>query len=126
ATVAPTLILMAPGHDAARAEAMRAAGVELIEVPRSETGLDLGAGLAALAERGLTRVLAEGGAQLAATLLRTDLVDRVAWFHAPAILGGDGWPAAEPTGVTTLAQMPRFVRVGLRAVGVDMMSEYVR
>lgn len=126
AAAAPTLILVAPGHDPARAEAMRAAGVELVEVPRSEAGLDLRAGLAALAERGLTRILAEGGAQLAATLLRADLVDRVAWFHAPAILGGDAWPAAEPFGAAALAEMPRFVRVGLRAVGADMLSEYVR
>ncbi len=126
ARAAPTWILVAPGHDAARAEAMRAAGVELIEVPRSETGLDLQAGLAALADRGLTRVLAEGGAQLAAALLRTDLVDRMAWFHAPAILGGDAWPAAEAFGVAKLAEMPRFARLGMRAVGADMLSEYAR
>jgi len=35
-------------------------------------------------------VLVEGGAQLAAALLRAALVDRIAWFHAPAVMGGDG------------------------------------
>ena len=35
------------------------------------------------AQAGLTRVLVEGGGQLAAALLRADLVDRIAWFHAP-------------------------------------------
>ena len=60
--------------------------------------------------RGITRVLVEGGAQLAAALLRADLVDRLAWFHAPAVMGGDGWPAAQAFGIERLAAMPRFVR----------------
>lgn len=126
AATAPTWILAAPGHDPARAAAMRAAGVEVIEVARSETGVDLRASLAALGERGLTRVLAEGGARLAAALLRDDLVDRIAWFHAPALLGADARAAAEALGVANLADMRRFRRVSLRPVGEDMLSEYAR
>ena len=52
----------------------------------------------------------EGGAQVAAALLRAGLVDRIAWFHAPAVMGGDGWPAVQAFGIDRLDAMPRFVR----------------
>ncbi len=85
-----TWFLHGPGADAARAAALRDAGVRLIAVPAAEPGIDLHAALAALGEAGLTRLLVEGGAQLAGALLRAGLVDRLAWFHAPIVMGGDG------------------------------------
>ena len=39
--------------------------------------------LGLLGERGLTRLLVEGGGRLAAALLRAGLVDRLIWLHAP-------------------------------------------
>jgi diaminohydroxyphosphoribosylaminopyrimidine deaminase/5-amino-6-(5-phosphoribosylamino)uracil reductase len=122
----PTWALCRPGTDATRRATLAAAGVRLIEIPAGEAGLDLAQGLAALGEAGITRLLVEGGAQIAAALLRADLVDRVAWFHAPAVMGGDGWPAARDFGVEALAAMPRFARVFAAPLGADMLSEYQR
>ena len=120
----PTVIIHREGVLPERADAFRAAGVRLIEVPGSEAGVDLTAALAALGEAGLTRVLVEGGAQIGAALLRAGLVDQLAWFHAPAVMGGDGWPAAQAFGVRDLVDMPRFVRIAERRVGDDMLTEY--
>jgi diaminohydroxyphosphoribosylaminopyrimidine deaminase/5-amino-6-(5-phosphoribosylamino)uracil reductase len=89
-------------------------------------GVDLPQAFRALAERGITRVLVEGGAQIAAALLRADLVDRIAWFHAPGVMGADGWPAAQAFGISALAAMPRFVRVASRPVGDDIFTELRR
>ncbi len=122
----PTWVLTGPGNDRGRCQAMRDAGVELLEVPRASVGVDMTAGLQALAERGLTRVLCEGGAQLAAAVLRDDLVDRAVWFHAPSVMGNDGWSAVAAFGVRELAAMPRFKRVATRPVGADMLTEFVR
>ncbi len=122
----PTWFLCRDGAETERREAMREAGAEVIEVASGQAGVDLAAGLRALAGRGITRVLVEGGAQIAAALLRADLVDGVAWFHAPAVMGGDGWPSAQAFGVQALAAMPRFERVSARVVGEDMLSEYRR
>jgi diaminohydroxyphosphoribosylaminopyrimidine deaminase/5-amino-6-(5-phosphoribosylamino)uracil reductase len=88
--------------------------------------VDIKAAMRALGEAGLTRVLVEGGGQLAAALLRADLVDRIAWFHAPTIMGGDGWPAVQAFGVERLEVMPRFSRDCEIVVGDDMLSEYTR
>ena len=126
AAAAPTWIIHRSGADPARMAAFASAGVRLFDVAGGERGVDLLAGLRALAAAGITRVLVEGGAKLAAGMLRDGLVDRIAWFHAPAIMGGDGLPAAQAFGVANLAAMPRFTRTAQRAIGEDMLSEYQR
>ncbi len=131
----PTWLVTRPGHPPAARAPFQEAGVELLTVPEAAAppegggpgkGLDLAALLRALAQRGVTRVLAEGGAALAAGLLRAGLVDRLAWFHAPAIIGGDGRAAVDPLPVTGLAGMPRFHRVASRPLGEDRLTEFER
>jgi len=124
ANVQPVWILHRNGADATRQLALTQAGVKLLELPAGSMGVDLPAALQALAKEGLTRVLAEGGGTLAAGLLRDHLVDRLAWFHAPAIMGGDGWPAAQAFGVTALSEMPRFIPVAREQWGEDILSTY--
>jgi diaminohydroxyphosphoribosylaminopyrimidine deaminase/5-amino-6-(5-phosphoribosylamino)uracil reductase len=82
--------------------------------------------LGALAQRGVTRVLAEGGAAIAGALLRAGLVDRLAWFHAPGVIGGDGLPAVRALPLPVLSAMPRFRRVAARPVGDDWFTEFER
>jgi diaminohydroxyphosphoribosylaminopyrimidine deaminase / 5-amino-6-(5-phosphoribosylamino)uracil reductase len=122
----PTWIVARDGRDPDRARALTEAGVTVIAVAAGEPGVDLAQAFAAIARRGITRVLVEGGAQLAAALLRADLVDRIAWFHAPAVMGDDGWPAAQAFGIQALAAMPRFVRDAATPVGEDMLTELRR
>jgi diaminohydroxyphosphoribosylaminopyrimidine deaminase/5-amino-6-(5-phosphoribosylamino)uracil reductase len=122
----PTSIVIREGADPERRRAFAALGIELLEVSGAEMGVDLGQALAAVAETGINRVLVEGGAQLAASLLRADLVDRLVWFHAPSVMGADGWPASRAIGIGQLASMPRFVRSSARPVGDDMLSEFRR
>ncbi len=125
----PTWILCHP--EAARRSDLVESGVRILPVPLDKTGtegasIDLVKGLAALGAAGLTSVLVEGGAQVAAALLRADLVDRLAWFHAPAVMGGDGLAAAAAFGVERLSAMPRFRRIAARILGDDMLSEWQR
>ena len=105
----PTWILTLRSADAARRAPLLAAGVTLIDVdPDTESRIDLVAALAVLGERGVTRLLIEGGAQLAAALLRARLVDRLAWFHAPLLIGGDGTPAVAGPWPGTARRCTRF------------------
>ncbi len=122
----PTWLIARNGADPERRRALESAGVSVITVAAGTPGVDLAAALAALAARGITRVLVEGGGQLAAALLRADLVDRIAWFHAPAVMGGDGWPAVQAFGIERLAAMPRFVRASATGLGDDMLTELRR
>lgn len=126
AAAAPTWILHRDGADKDRRKAFADVGITLIEVAGSSAGVDLAEGLQALGEAGLTRLMVEGGGQLAAALLRADLVDRLAWFHAPAIIGGDGWPAVAGFGIESLAAMPRFTRRQSTPLENDTLTECVR
>ena len=123
---APTWILVRKGTDPDRRRAFVDLGVTLLEVAGAEMGVDPQAALTALGNAGITRLLVEGGAQLAAGLLRADLVDRIAWFHAPAIMGGDAWPAVQAFGIERLDAMPRFAHVRSVKLGDDMLSEFAR
>ncbi len=130
----PTWIATSTGHRPPALAPYQAAGVVILPLRRprgtggrgGRTGLDPRALLEALAQRGITRVLAEGGAGIAAALLRADLVDRLAWFHAPGVMGGDGMPAVRPLPLASLSAMPRFRRGASRPLGEDWLTEFER
>ncbi len=122
----PTWMLTREDADQDRRRGFADAGVMLIDVPPVAMGIDLGQALRHLGSLGITSLLVEGGAQIAASLLREELVDRLAWFHAPAIMGGDGWPAVQGFGVERLQGMPRFRRRSSTPFGDDMLSEFER
>lgn len=123
----PVWVVALAGVDRLRAQAFADCGVEVIEVAGGEVGaIDMAEVLRALGSRGLTRVLAEGGARLAGSLLREDLVDGVEWFRAPSVIGGDGVAAVAGSGIDLLAQAPGFEGVGVRRAGPDLVESYVR
>ncbi len=115
-----TWMLAGTAVSARRREACAAHGARVLETPRRDGHLDLRRALARLAREGVTRVLVEGGAGLAAALLRAELVDELHWFIAPSLLGGDARPALGPLGLSKLAArvVPRCVQV--RRVGEDL------
>jgi diaminohydroxyphosphoribosylaminopyrimidine deaminase / 5-amino-6-(5-phosphoribosylamino)uracil reductase len=67
---------------------------ELAEVlpigPAGATTLDLRLAMDALRKRDITSVLCEGGPHLAASLLASEVVDRIFWAIAPRFLGCEG------------------------------------
>ncbi len=46
-----------------------------------------------LAQKGITRLMIEGGGKTITSFLRSRLVDRLAWFRAPILIGEDGLKA---------------------------------
>ncbi|HEV8678937.1 MAG TPA: bifunctional diaminohydroxyphosphoribosylaminopyrimidine deaminase/5-amino-6-(5-phosphoribosylamino)uracil reductase RibD [Stellaceae bacterium] len=121
----PIWLVTLAAADPARQQALRDMGVEVILAEPDAAGrLDLGVALGRLGERGITRLLVEGGGELAAALLRARLVDRLVWLHAPLLLGGDGVPAIAALGLGRLAEAPQFERVSCETVGADIVSMF--
>lgn len=121
----PLWLLAAPESDAARREAYRDTGAEIIEIERGpEGGLDAAKMLAAFGARGLNEVLCEGGGRLAASLLSAGLVDRLIWVGAGLAIGAEGAPALGPLGLDRLAEASRFALRDVRRVGADLWSEW--
>jgi diaminohydroxyphosphoribosylaminopyrimidine deaminase/5-amino-6-(5-phosphoribosylamino)uracil reductase len=82
--------------------------------------------LAKLGDAGLTRILVEGGAVLATTLLKAGLVDRLYWFRALIVIGGDGLPGIAPMELDRLAQGVGLRCTGRRTLGNDVLELYER
>ena len=123
----PTWIATVAPADDTRRDALRAKGVEVLEVERgADDQVSLPALARVLGERGLTRVLVEGGGTVAAGFLGAGLVDEVAWFHAPLLLGANGAAAVAPMGVETVATAIRLLPEASRSVGVDRLQSFVR
>jgi diaminohydroxyphosphoribosylaminopyrimidine deaminase/5-amino-6-(5-phosphoribosylamino)uracil reductase len=80
--------------------------------------------LTALAGHGIGSVLIEGGGQVAASFLRAGLVDRLEWFRAPTLLGGEGRPCVAALALANLAAAPKFRRLSAEPVGDDLWERY--
>jgi diaminohydroxyphosphoribosylaminopyrimidine deaminase / 5-amino-6-(5-phosphoribosylamino)uracil reductase len=122
----PTWLITRADADAKRRAALERSGVEVLTVastPGEHIGLELA--LAALAARGLTRVLVEGGSALAAALLRARLVDRLVWFQAPLLIGGDGLPAIGTLAADTLADCLSLHRWHSLPLARDAVQTYI-
>ena len=127
ARTTPTLVFALQGADPVRARAFSDCGVEVIALPPDAAGvLDVAVALKALGARGTTRLLVEGGARLGASLMQQRLVDRLEWFRAPRLIGGDGLPALVGFGVDLLEDTANFTRIAVRRAGDDVMESYRR
>jgi diaminohydroxyphosphoribosylaminopyrimidine deaminase/5-amino-6-(5-phosphoribosylamino)uracil reductase len=127
ARAVPTWIVTREDADTSRAVQIKNAGAEVLPVAADNSGhVDAGRALAELAKRGITRVMVEGGAVLSAALLRARLIDRIAWFRAPSLIGGDGKPAFGDLGVEIIEDMPEFALLAREIIGDDTLDIYRR
>ncbi|MDX2237252.1 MAG: RibD family protein [Hyphomonadaceae bacterium] len=122
----PVAVLVAADADPARIAALQAAGV-VVERLDAPGRIDVDEALSRLAARfRVTRAFLEGGGRLAAAFVNVDRVDRIEWFRAPILLGGDGVPAIGALGLTALTAAPRFRRVAVRDGERDLWETYER
>jgi len=84
----------------------------------------LASALKALAARGITRLMVEGGPTLAEALIRPDLVDELILFHGDKSIGPDGIDAFTLESLALLTQ--RLRKVESAAVGTDRRDMFLR
>lgn len=103
------------------------AGAKILPVAADSRGRpDLKSALTVLGAQGVTRLLVEGGGEVAAALLKADLVDRLAWFRAAQVIGGDGTAGVAALGLAELAGSPRFRVIGTERLGQDQLETLAR
>ena len=116
---ADTLIVVGDPADSDRVADLRRAGAEVVRLPGPDGRVDLSSFATQLFQRGCYLVLVEGGATLAAALVRAGLIDRVVGYHAPALLGG-GSPVLGDLGIATISDALRFRLDDVSRVGEDV------
>lgn len=104
---------------------LREFGVEVAAVAPDARGRpDVAAVLGALAERGITRLLVEGGAGVHATFLDRGLADRLELFRAPMTLGAAGHAAVDALAALGPDEAPRFASTGVQRLGSDLLESF--
>ena len=114
------VILCARDAPASRRARLERAGARVIAVRKRGSHLDLAAAWHELGQLGVNECLVEGGGGLAAALLRAGLVDRMHFFLAPLLIGGDGRAVLAGLGVRRLREALRPKSWTVRRVGPDL------
>lgn len=85
---AQTIIVCSTDADPSKTHQLKEKGVQIIQVSKKETGLDLEEMLDELYKNGITDLLVEGGAEINASFLRAGLINKFIVYIAPKLLGG--------------------------------------
>ena len=121
----PSRALIVVGSEAPedRARELAGTGATVVRCRTRDGRLDLGAVLDDLFAREVRGVLVEGGGEIHAAFLDTNLVDRVAIYVAPLLVGGRG---ATPVVGGMGRELKNAVRLGplsVTALGDDLLIE---
>ena len=100
--------------------------VELSAPKAADEGLNLAAALTLLSDQGITRLLVEAGPRLSTAFLGDDLVDQLAWYRGPTVMGGDGHAVFNSLNVEKLADMKGFATSVTIPLGSDNLTIYTR
>jgi diaminohydroxyphosphoribosylaminopyrimidine deaminase / 5-amino-6-(5-phosphoribosylamino)uracil reductase len=98
------------------------ARVEVIGCPARGGEIDLRALMRELGRRGWCNVMIEGGAHLAGSALSAGIVDRLAFFVAPIVIGS-GIPAVEGLGFARVRDAIGLGHLSVRQLGGDLLME---
>ena len=101
------------------------AGITVIDCKQTPDGwVDIADGIEQLAERGINRLLVEGGSHISQSFLDADLVDEVQLFQSPTIIGPQGIDAIAETPLDGLDK--RFNPIQKEVLGTDTLTVYER
>jgi diaminohydroxyphosphoribosylaminopyrimidine deaminase/5-amino-6-(5-phosphoribosylamino)uracil reductase len=115
----PALIVTALGAPAR--PQLTAAGAEIVELPAERGRVAMGALLDALGRRSIVSLLVEGGGDVHGQLIAAGLVDEVALFVAPKLIGSGGVPLIAVDGPDRMAEAWQLERVTTRRLGDDIL-----
>ncbi len=122
----PVWVFGGAGASPVAEDILKAKGVEVFRVEAKDGRLDLPAVLKTLADRGVTRLMVEGGPTVAAAFLAAGLVDQAALFRSPNEIGHGGIGVLEGVPLTALTKSPKLKQVATETVGVDTLEMFER
>jgi diaminohydroxyphosphoribosylaminopyrimidine deaminase/5-amino-6-(5-phosphoribosylamino)uracil reductase len=122
----PLWVVASDIAEAAAAARLGAAGAQVLRARDTPDGLDLPSLLHDLATRGLSRLMVEGGARIAASFIKAGLVDEVWLLRGPAPIGANGVAALGAMPLTAITQSSSFRVRASERLGPDSLTIYER
>jgi diaminohydroxyphosphoribosylaminopyrimidine deaminase/5-amino-6-(5-phosphoribosylamino)uracil reductase len=124
----PLWVMASELAEAPAAMKLGAAGAQVIRLAPAKTSpwLDPLAVLHALAEKGITRLLVEGGARVASSFVAAGLVDEVWLLRGPDPIGADGIAALDALPLSAITQSPALKVRASESLQYDTLTIYER
>jgi diaminohydroxyphosphoribosylaminopyrimidine deaminase / 5-amino-6-(5-phosphoribosylamino)uracil reductase len=122
----PLWVMTSNLAEAPAAAMLGAAGAQVIRVASTPTGLDLPSVLHALSERGITRLVVEGGARVASSFVAAGLVDEFWLLRGREEIGADGVAALDALPLAAITQSQAFRVRASESLGNDTLTVYER
>ena len=122
----PLWVMTSDTAEAPAAAKLGAAGVQVLRVKTSEHGLDLADALRTLSDKGITRLMVEGGAQVAASFVEAGLVDEVWLLRGPNEIGAEGVAALGALPLGAITQSSSFRVRASEKLDHDTLTIYQR
>jgi len=79
-----------------------------------------------LGERGITRLMVEGGSRVASSFVAADLADEIWLLRGPQPIGADGIAALDALPLSEITQSPRFKVRASETLDKDKLTIYER
>ena len=129
ARATPLWVMTTSLGEAAAATMLGAAGAQVVRVAATSTprrAPDLSAVLRTLAERGITRLLVEGGARVASSFVAAGLVDEFWLLRGDSPIGADGVAALDGLPLESITRSSGFHVRGSENLDKDTLTIYER
>ncbi len=111
-------------RDTAKCKRLEAQGAQIVEAPLKKGLIDLEQLMFHLGQLGLASLLIEGGGRVLSSALTAGIVDKIMFFYAPKILGGDdGVPICRGQGPELMQNCHGVRDLRVERVGDDVMIE---
>ena len=120
----PTILVAGPNVSRDKKNALEKAGASVLEAPLKNKLIDMNPLMERLGAMELTSLLIEGGSRVLASAFNHAVVDKVCFFYAPKILGGDdGVPICSGPGVEKMSKCIAINDVTVHRFGDDVLIE---
>lgn len=124
ATDSDTILVAGPGAPDEKKARLAGLGATILEMPLVGGRIDLADLMKRLGKMGITSLLVEGGGSVLASALRDGIADKVLFFYAPKILGGDdGVPICRGPGAALISDAVALEHIRVRRFDDDVMIE---
>jgi diaminohydroxyphosphoribosylaminopyrimidine deaminase/5-amino-6-(5-phosphoribosylamino)uracil reductase len=125
----PLWVMTSNLSEASAAVKLGAAGAQVIRIASATAptaGLDVLAVLHALADKGITRLMVEGGSRVASSFVAANLVDEVWLLRGREAVGADGVAALDALPLSVVTESPGFKLRASENLDKDTLTIYER
>jgi len=127
AKVCPTIVVCGSSVNNSRRQKLEKLSVKTIALPQNNGRFSIAHLLADLADRSITSVMIEGGSELNSYAWQERVVNKVVFFAAPKIIGGDKLPVIGGPGADSLSEARNLRISKVEYLGPDILIEaYVK